>query len=193
MMSALIRAKVQRKAKGLVVFFLLALILSACKQRNENSASSVDVSGIALETGNQRSWSRHVCGISPERMEFCPTDFTRLATYPIAADGKEVWILGYLAIDGGHVVLFATEEDYLDMQYGKSIRVLGSREQLEEIFTELGYRKVRLKGKFRANSFDDPRNDRLGELLSPVIGQPVFARSDMEGVRDIRVDVRDQQ
>lgn len=76
------------------------------------------------------------------------------------------------------------------MQYGRSVRVLGSREQLEELFAEFGYKKVRLRGKFRANTYDDPRNDRLGDLSSPVTGKLVLPRSEMEGVQDIRVDMR---
>src|SRR5690554_3839988 len=161
MMPASIRvSKCEGKLAWLVIISMLAPVLVACERESEVIASSGDV-GIVAKSDNPPSWRGHVCGLSSERVEFCPTDFTRLAAHPLAANGKEIWIVGYLAVDGGQVALFATEEDYMDMQYGRSVRVLGSREQLEEIFSEFGYKKVRLRGEFRANTFNDPRNDRL--------------------------------
>lgn len=182
--------KFHGRLAGLAIILMLAPVLVACDQESKDAVLSGADVGTDAKADNQRNRSGHVCGLSSERMEFCPTDFIRLAAYPSAADGKEVWILGYLAVDGGQVALFATEDDYLDMQYGRSVRVLGSREQLEEVVAEFGYKKVRLRGKFRANSYDDPKNDRLGDLLSPVAGKLVLPRSEMEGVQDIRVDIR---
>ncbi|MEN5118214.1 hypothetical protein ABE488_12920 [Luteimonas sp. TWI662] len=183
------------KSKVIKSIFVSMILLgiAACSQESKEGSSVKLDPGISAKERNQRDWGGHVCGLSRERAEFCPTDFIRLASYPLAADGKEIWIIGYLAVDGGQVALFASEEDYLDMQYGRSIRVLGTREQLEGILSEFGYKKVRLRGRFRANSFDSIKNDRLGDLLSPVTGRVVSPRSGMEGIQDIRVDVRDQQ
>jgi len=168
---------------------IISFALAECGQTIESGEPSRDYAELSADAGDQSIRARHICGASSERMDFCPTDFIRLAVDPLAADGKEVWIIGYLAVDGGQVVLFASEEDFLDMQHGRSIRLVGSREQLEGVVSEFGYKKVRLGGKFRANDYADPKNDRLGDLLPPVTGRIVLPRSEKEGVQDIRVDV----
>lgn len=172
------------------VFLIIAITLSSCMTEHdddvEHSRAKDNVIDVAVSHGSRDG---HVCGQSQDRKKFCPTDFTRLAAAPFAAEGKEIWILGYLGIDGGQVALFASEEDFLNMEYGRSIQVQGTRAQLESLINEFGYKKTRLKGIFRANSYDDPGNDRLGELLPPVTGRLVEQRNSLEGVQDIKVDV----
>lgn len=168
------------------VFLFAALSSSSCTNEFDDNVGHTGVKVDAIDA----SRNGHVCGQSQDRKRFCPTDFTRLAAAPAAADGKEIWILGYLGIDGGQVALFASEEDFLNMEYGRSIGVQGTRVQLESLFNDFGYKKTRLKGMFRANSYDDPRNDRLGELFPPVTGRLVEQRNSLEGAQDIKVDVR---
>ena len=127
---------------------LLALTLASCGDRERQFAEKA-ISPTAEKAMFLTEYA-HVCGSSLRRQDFCPTDFERLAVSPISADGKKVWILGYLAIDNGQVVIFATEEDFLDLQYGRSISVHGTREQLVKLFSEFGYKKVRISGQFRA-------------------------------------------
>lgn len=130
----------------------------------------------------------HVCGASVARNEFCPTDFVRLAAAPMSADGKELWILGYLVVDGGEVALFASEHAYKNMEYGRSIRIEGSRSDLASLISHSGYQWVRIAGKFRANSFQDPKNDRLGTIVPPVEARHARPRADeREGIDDILV------
>lgn len=168
-----------------------AFLMSGCEYKSENSTDATEAPVYMVSSSDLRKWVGHVCGLSMERAKYCPTDFVRLGSSPRAADGKEVWILGYLAIDNRQLVLFATEEDYLDMQYGRSIRLRGTREQLARIFSEFGNKKVRLGGVFRANHYDDPGNDRLGDLMWPISGSVASPREDLGGIDDIGVDIED--
>lgn len=177
-----------RKLSALSLAFMAAIVLASCERIGDASVDRSDGAYSKIEGRNDQNATKHICG-TQKRANFCPTDFTRLAVLPSAADGKEIWILGYLAIDGGQVALFATEDDYLEMQYGRSIRVQGGREQLVDLFTRFGYKKVRLRGKFRSNSFDDSNNDRLGEILPPISGKLVVRRGVTEEAKDIGVDL----
>lgn len=173
------------------IYFLSAICLSSvitgCAGEREGEA----ISGIEDSTA-RRGLAGHVCGLSMARDQYCPTDFVRLASSPLAADGKELWILGYLAVDDGQVALFASEQDYLYMQHGRSVRLRGTRDQLVHIFSKYGNRMVRLGG-VRANDYNMEENDRLGDLLWPITIKAALPREYVGGVDDIRVDLDDLQ
>lgn len=166
-----------------VLMFGLMLSLASCTIDSAEDGGSAEVrqsSGFPVRD--------HICGASPPRRDYCPTDFVRLAVDPTAAGQKEIWILGYLVVDDGEVVLYANEDAYRNMEYGRSIRVEGPQEELSELISDFGYRSVRLGGTFYANSYSDPRDDRLGHIVSPVKAKEAQVRlGEREGAGDIAI------
>lgn len=168
------------------MLWLSIFLLASCNMEQDKPEVGVDRS--ASEARVDASKTNHVCGASLARRDFCPTDFVRLASSPASANEKQLWIIGYLAVDGGQVALFSSERAYMNMEYGRSIRVEGSRSDLSSLVSQFGYQMVRLAGEFHANSFEDPKNDRLGVLLPPVEARRAQTRmGPREGVDDIRV------
>lgn len=162
----------------------LTVLLASCTTNSGDSNSGPKASP-SLDTLVRK----HICGISPPRRDYCPTDFTRLAVDPAAASQKEMWILGYLAVDDGAVVLYENESAYRYMEYGKSIRIEGAREDLSELASSFGYRVVRIGGTFHANSYTDPRDDRLGRLVGPLRVREAQVRlGEREGPTDIALE-----
>lgn len=124
------------------------------------------------------------------RVDWCGVDFTRLAAHPEVLVGKRVFILGYLSVDRGVVSLFASEEDYLRMEEGRSLEIGGNRRELSALVEAHGNKYVRIEGTYEFPPIGRGRSARLGALVPPIMVREFHARSIDQGVDDILVRVR---
>jgi hypothetical protein len=176
----------------IIILIVLIAAVSVLWSRLDGLSAKVGSNSSAIEKikesrGGSRLISDSVCTLE-RRKNWCETDFLRLSTNPYSAKGKHLRITGFLAVDNGIVALFASEEDYKSMERGRSIEVRGSREELVKLFSEFGYKKVRLEGTFGID-LHTRRGGWLGVLLPPHAGTEVHPREAREGVEDIAVDV----
>jgi hypothetical protein len=124
------------------------------------------------------------------RADWCEVDFTRLAAHPEVLIGKRVFILGYLGIDHGVVSLFATQDDFLRMQSGRSLEIAGSRRDLSALVETHGNQYVRIEGTYQFPPLGRGRSGRLGTLVPPLIAREFHARSSEQAMDDISVRVQ---
>ena len=124
------------------------------------------------------------------RANWCGVDFTRLAAHPRTVSGKRLFILGYLAVDGGIVSLFARKEDYIRLEYGRSLEVGGDRHDLVALIQAHGNSYVRLEGTYRLPELGPSRSGRLGTLEPPIEAFEFQPRAFEQGPEDIGVRVR---
>jgi hypothetical protein len=124
------------------------------------------------------------------RADWCGVDFTRLAAHPEVLVGKRIFILGYLSVDHGVVSLFASEEDYVRMEAGRSLEIGGNRRNLSALVEAHGNKYVWIEGTYEFPHVGRGRSARLGSLIPPIVAREFQARSLEQGADDILVRVR---
>ncbi|MGY0799871.1 hypothetical protein ACW7G0_12560 [Lysobacter sp. A286] len=123
----------------------------------------------------------------------CSLDFNALGAHREQLRGADIYILGYLAIDDRTVSLFASENDYANMERAQSVEVRAGRDELVRMFSEHGYSYVRLSGTFDIDESRRRPDGRLGMLRPPFDTVPLRPRADKENINDIGVHISEVQ
>lgn len=173
---------------GLTVGLAMLWSLRTRVGQVESKQINVDVHALA-KAPNERKLFEAMCANRTLGKNWCALDFTRLAAHPMTIQGKKLFVLGYVAIDRGNLVLYATESDYALGENGRSLQVMGRRAELEELFAEYGNRYVRIEGTFDSTLSSVQHAGRIGALHPPFHTAPWEARTQREGIDNLAVHI----
>ena len=168
---------------------------SACQRERTDEQGSVQHSNELEAVDGRESRVRDLklagCSTRKDGRSWCLMDFFRLASMPHLFDGETIYLTGFLAIDGGSLVLYSSEEDFQYRQPWRSLRIRGSANQIEAIAQGHLYQYVRLEGSFDSNDRADIESGRLGSMLPPVSVREAEVDDRRQSVDEIRIDARD--
>lgn len=179
-------------ALAVLALMFVGVFIVLWSRISEIDGNSSHVRAASLESSDIERKKFPIEDFMCPRANWCAADFTRLAAHPEALVGKRIFILGYLAVDGGVVSLFASEEDYLRMEEGRSLEIGGNRSDLSALFEAHGNRYVRIEGTYEFPPVGRGRSARLGVLEPPIVARAFHPRARTQGVDEILVRIRYQ-
>ena len=125
------------------------------------------------------------CSFAAYHRSTCPVWFARLAAQPEKYHGRVVNVVGFLAVDFGELVIYASESDYEHRIDGASIRVKVPEPEAAKFIQQKLYSYVRVIGYFDATDFTKER-PRLG-LITAIGGLTSVDDRRIERERDIYI------
>lgn len=153
-----------RMVKFFIVCAISVILLVACGGSGD-SFGECDDNAVGVSHGSPPpDVANTVCSLARGSKNFCQTDFARLPSNTKEVDGKEIWILGFLAVDDRQLVLYASKDAYEFVENGQSILLRSSYSNLMRLLEEYGNEVVRVRGTFRAARRNSPDSSRLGTL-----------------------------
>lgn len=178
------------KTDLLAVCMMSAIFLGAC---SKPSGSLTEHGGAARAPyGTPRSIAADtVCSLASRSIDFCQTDFVRLASNTKGADGKNIWIVGFLAVDSRQLVLYANRDAFELVENGQSILIRSNYSNLVQLRSEYGNQEVRIRGTFRAAQRNSPDSSRLGTLQGKLFVKRAERRSVANPTEGLVVPIED--
>lgn len=172
----------------LLCIILIGIVWVKLSERNRVSSKKLMVASSS-SSSSKRDDAEWVCANRIPGRNWCALDFTRLSVNADAIQARRLYILGYLAIDQGNLVLYADELDYSHGERGRSLQIMGKRDELRNLALQYGYKYIRLEGTFDQKVGSVRQSGRLGAMHPPFEVVPLVPRAGRETTDDLSVHI----
>lgn len=123
--------------------------------------------------------------------ERCAVDFFALRSWRDHFAGKEIAIVGYLAISDGLLTLYPSEHDYLINNNFSSLQLRFDADDQEKLFSVFGYNYIKITALFEPVDRISNRINSVGALKGEFNVIKFPPRTSREVWADIRIDADD--